>query len=360
MWWKHPYFKYITAFILFLIAVFFMQLLDVFSPFLTVFKTLFYPILIAGFLFYLTRPVVEWLSRKLSIPIIASIFILFAVIGVTLATIGQVLFSTIRSQVEDISHLPSKLGEMAEEARKSLEGSDMGMLSTNSLKQQVTQYVSNLGQSISDHFAQTFTTVAGAATVIIIVPFVLFFFLKDGRKFVPFLTKPFSGEKREEATSLFRKLDATISAYIIGQATVAFVDGVLMYIGYLIIGLDYALVLGLFVVVTAIIPFFGPIIGVVPAVVVALMQDPVTAIYVLATLVIVQQLEGNLVAPLVLGQRLHIHPLTIILLLVVAAPLGGFIGMVIAIPLYSVGKVLIYNFYRYFQMYRESRKEAEA
>ncbi|SDJ51262.1 AI-2E family transporter [Salimicrobium halophilum] len=358
MWWRHPYFKYITAFILFLIAVFFMQLLDMFSPFLTVFQTLFYPILIAGFLFYLTRPVVEWMSRKMSIPILASIIILFTVLGALIATAGRLLATTIQEQVEDISHLPSKLGETAEKARKGLEENDMGMLSTNSLKQQVTQYVSNLGQDISEHFAQTFTTVAGAATVIIIVPFVLFFFLKDGRKLVPFLTKPFSGKKREEATSLFRKLDATIAAYIIGQATVAFVDGVLMYIGYLIIGLDYALILGLFVVMTAIIPFFGPIIGVVPAVVVALMQDPVMAIYVLAILVIVQQLEGNLVAPVVLGQRLHVHPLTIILLLVVAAPLGGFIGMVIAIPLYSVIKVLLYNFYRYFQMYRESKEDA--
>ncbi|SIS49428.1 AI-2E family transporter [Salimicrobium flavidum] len=358
MWWRHPYFKYITAFILLLITIFFMQLLNIFGPFLTAFQTLFYPILIAGFLFYLTRPIVEWLSRKFSIPIIGSIIILFAFVGGVLATAGRVLASTIQQQVEDISHLPSKLGEMAEEARQGLEGKDMGMLSTNSLKQQVTQYASNLGQDIGNHFAQTFTTVAGAATVIFIVPFLLFFFLKDGRKLVPFLTSPFSGTKREEATALFRKLDETLSAYIIGQMTVALVDGILMYIGYLIIGLDFALILGLFVAVTAIIPFFGPLIGVVPAVVVALMQDPVMAIYVIAILIIVQQLEGNIVAPVVLGQRLHIHPLTIILLLVVAAPLGGFIAMVIAIPLYSIIKVLLYNFYRYFQMYRESKQSS--
>ncbi|PBB05096.1 AI-2E family transporter [Salimicrobium humidisoli] len=358
MWWKHPYFKYITAFILLLITIYFMQLLNIFSPFLTLFQTLFYPILIAGFLFYLTRPVVEWLSRKLSIPLLASILILFAAVGGLIAAGVSLLASTIEEQAKNISKLPDQLSKTAEEARQGLEGKDMGMLSTNSLKQQVSKYASSLGQDIGEHFAETFSTVAGAATVIIIIPFVLFFFLKDGRKLVPFLTSPFSGEKREEATRLFRRLDETVAAYIIGQATVAFVDGVLMYISYLIIGLDYALILGLFVVVTAIIPFFGPILGVIPAIVVALTQAPIMVIYVLVALIVVQQLEGNIVAPVVLGERLHIHPLTIIFLLIVAAPLGGFIGMVIAVPLYSVIKVLLYNFYRYFQMYQESKKRS--
>ncbi|KHE67777.1 hypothetical protein LD39_16125 [Halobacillus sp. BBL2006] len=79
------------------------------------------------------------------------------------------------------------------------------------------------------------------------------------------------------------------------------------------------------------------------------MQDPAMALYVIIIIIIVQQLEGNLVAPLVLGNRLHMHPLTIILVLIVAAPLFGFIGMVIAVPLYAVTKIVLKDLYKMYQ-----------
>ncbi|SHN09148.1 AI-2E family transporter [Gracilibacillus kekensis] len=354
MWWKGSYFKYITALILLLITIFFMKLMNMFDPFLTIFKTLFYPILIAGFLFYILRPVVEFISDKLHVPNVVAIVITFISVGGILYGAGYFLASTIRKEVEDFSHLPSKLREMADKAKMEVEKKDMGLLSPNSIEHEITKYFSNLTQRMGEHFTEIFTTVMGAATLMIIVPILVFFFLKDGNKFKLFATKFLKDEKKQEAKSLLSKVDKTIAAYIIGQVTVAFVDGVLMYLGYLIIGIPYALLLGIFVMVTAVVPFFGPIIGVIPALIVALMQDPVMAIYVLIILIVVQQLEGNLVAPTVLGSRLKVHPLTIILLLVIAMPLAGFIGMVIAVPLYAVGKVLAINLVKYIKLYRDT------
>lgn len=351
MWWKHPYFKFVVASILALILIFFMRELHILTPFFTVFKTLFYPILIAGFLFYIIRPVVDWLSRTFTLPVVASVSIVFVVIGAIIAGLGRMLASTIQNQVNNISSLPNQLQEMTDKAQQEIDKKDMGLLSMSRIEQEVTQYFSELGQRFGTHITDIFTTVAGAATTMLIIPFLLFFFLKDGRKLVPFLTRGLKGKKNEEAHRLFERLDETVSSYIIGQMTVAAVDGVLMYVSYLIIGLDYALLLAFFVVITAVIPFFGPIMGVVPAVLVALVQDPMMVFYVLIALIIVQQLEGNLVAPVVLGQKLNVHPLTIILLLVVAAPLAGFIGMVIAVPVYSVAKVLVKSGYRYWRLY---------
>ncbi|MCA0972140.1 AI-2E family transporter [Halobacillus litoralis] len=353
MWWKHPYFKFISAAILALILIFFMRELNMISPLITVFKTLFYPILIAGFLFYIIRPIVDWLAKVFTIPVVVSTSIVFAVIAGILALLGRLLFTTIQNQVNDLSTLPSKLQSMTEELQQEVEKKDMGMLSVQSMQQEVTQYFGDLGQRITTHMTDIFTTVAGAATTLLIIPFLLFFFLKDGSKLVPFLTRGLTGRKNEEAYRVLEKLDRTLSNYIIGQITVATVDGILMYIAYLIIGLDYALVLAIVVVFTAVIPFFGPILGVVPAVFVALVQDPMMVIYVLVALIIVQQLEGNLVAPVVLGQKLNVHPLTIILLLVVSAPLAGFIGMVIAVPLYSATKVLVKSAYRYWHLHEK-------
>jgi predicted PurR-regulated permease PerM len=107
-----------------------------------------------------------------------------------------------------------------------------------------------------------------------------------------------------------------------------------------------------------IVPFLGPLIGIIPAVFVALMSgEPFMAVKVLVVLLVVQQLEGNLVTPNIMGNRLNIHPLTIILLLLIAAALYGFIGILIAIPLYAVLKTLLHNV-RLFNRLRKKRQIA--
>ncbi|RWZ58055.1 AI-2E family transporter [Halobacillus fulvus] len=349
MWWKHRYFKIMTGFILLLIAIFLLNKLHVFSPLMTIFSTLFYPILIGGFFFYLLRPIVNMLSKKL--PPVLSIFIVFSALTGLISLGVWFLAGKIQEQVNNIASIPEEISKMAEDAGKEVEKRDMGMVSVNEISNRVTQYFGELTQQIGSNLSEVFSAVAGATTIVIIVPIILFFLLKDGDRMIPFLTQWIPEPKKQEVKRLLCNMDDTLSSYIIGQFIVATVDGVLMYIGYLIIGLDYALVLGLFVVVTAIIPFFGPIIGVIPAFVVALMQSPTLGVYVIILLIVVQQLEGNLVAPVVLSNKLDVHPLTIILLLVVAAPLFGFVGMVIAVPLYAVLKVFVKDAYRYYNLY---------
>ncbi|WP_079525951.1 AI-2E family transporter [Halobacillus hunanensis] len=350
MWLRHPFFKYITAVILVLICIYFLHILHFFQPVQTIIGTLFYPILIAGFLYYLIKPFVKFLSKSKYIPEVAAILIVFAAIAGLLYAGFAYLAGTIQKQVSSITNLPSKLKETAQQTEQVIQSNNLGILSVGELRQKMTSFFGSLTQQISDHLTGVVSTIAGAATVLVIIPFVLFYFLKDGDRLIPFLLKSIPEKHKMEGENLLKNIDQTLAAYIIGQITVAVVDGVLMYVGYLLIGLDYALVLALFVIITAVVPFFGPIIGAIPALVVALSQDPIMAVYVLIILVVVQQLEGNLVAPVVLGNRLNLHPLTIILLLVVAAALYGFIGMVIAVPLYSVLKVVLKNLVQFLKL----------
>ncbi|UOQ92090.1 AI-2E family transporter [Halobacillus shinanisalinarum] len=350
MWINHPFFKYITGTILILICIYFLEKLNFFVPVTTLMGTLFYPILIAGFLYYLLKPFVRMVSKVKFVPDVGAILIVFAVIAGLLFVSIRFLADTIQKQLTNITNLPQELKGTAQETQKAIEKNDIGMLSTGQIRQKATSFLGDITQLMSDHITEIVTTLAGATTVLVIVPFVLFYFLKDGDRFVPFLLRFIPAENEGEGRKVLRNIDETLAAYIIGQITVAVVDGILMYIGYLIIGLDYALVLGIFVALTAVVPFFGPIIGAIPAIVVAMTQDPMMALYVLIILVVVQQLEGNLVAPVVLGNRLKVHPLTIILLLIVAAALYGFIGMVIAIPLYSSLKVTLKNLYQFYRL----------
>ncbi len=351
MWIKHDFFKYITGIILLLICFFFLTELDLVKPVKTIIGTLFYPVLIAGFLYYAIKPVVKLIKKIPYIPDLAAILIVFLAIAGILYTGFTFLANPIQNQVSEFSkELPEKLKESAKEAEKMMEKNDMEMLSLENLRQKATGYLGNLTQNLGDHIMQVVSALTSATTVLVIVPFVLFYFLKDDHKLKPFLLKLIPNKHHGEGEKVLRNIDKTLSAYITGQIIVAVVDGVLIYVAYLIIGLPYALMLALFVMITAVVPFFGPIIGVIPALVVALTQEPILALYVIIAMIAVQQLEGNLVAPVVLGKRLNVHPLTIILLLIVAAALYGFIGMLIAIPLYSVIKVIVKNFYEFYRI----------
>ncbi|QHE52702.1 AI-2E family transporter [Pontibacillus sp. HMF3514] len=355
MWIKHPYFKYVTGTILFLILIYFLNLLDILAPFKIAISTLFFPVLIAGFLYYILKPIVRLIRKIKFIPEEVAILSVFAAIAGLLFISGKLFAQKISTQFSDITQkLPKQLKETANKAQETIEKHDMGMLSVNQLRQEASSYLSGITQNLGENISQIASALTGATTVLVVVPFVLFYFLKDDNRFIPFILNFVPKKYQDEGAKVFHDISVKLSGYIIGQITVAVVDGVLMYIGYAIIGLPYALLLAIFVMVTAVVPFFGPILGVLPALVVALTQQPAMLLFVLITLVIVQQIEGNLVAPLVLGNKLNIHPLTIILLLLVAAALYKFIGMLIAIPLYAVVKVTVLDLYQFYKRHKKT------
>lgn len=126
-----------------------------------------------------------------------------------------------------------------------------------------------------------------------------------------------------------------------GLIVVCLFVGVSVYIGLLIIGLDYALLLAAVAMVMDVIPYFGPVLGTIPALIVGLMVSPWTALKVLIMVVVIQQLESHLVSPMVLGKKLNIHPVTIIVILLTAGSMAGVLGLVLGVPIFAVSKVLV-------------------
>lgn len=131
----------------------------------------------------------------------------------------------------------------------------------------------------------------------------------------------------------------------------------MLLIGYLIIGLDYAFLLALIGVVTNVIPFLGPYIAVTPAIIIALFQDPIMAVYVAIIMLIAQQIEGNLITPNVMGNALSVHPLTVITLILAAGNIAGIWGVILAIPFYAVVKTIVINIYEKRQEIKETATE---
>ncbi|TWT24747.1 AI-2E family transporter [Planomicrobium sp. CPCC 101110] len=358
MWIRKPFFEYATAILFAVVILFFLGRIDyVWIPFKIIIATIFAPILIAGLLYYMIRPFLRLLMRYM--PKNAGIVILFMLMVLVITTLVYYFGPLIKSQVEGLAELaPERVEEVTEESGEALSQIQFGGVSGTELKNQALGHIKNLSDGLMENVLGIFTMVMNVALVLIIVPFILFFLLRDDEKLVPHLMKYLSEDRRPEGRKVLKDADQALSTYIVSQVIVAVVVGVLMYIGYVIIGLEYALTLAVFAMFLNIVPFLGPMIGVVPALFVALISpEPFMALKVLAVLFVVQQLEGNLVTPNVMGSRLNIHPLTIILLLLVSAALYGFIGLLIAIPSYAVLKTLVHNF-RLFMRLRRKREIA--
>ncbi|BBP92005.1 hypothetical protein BsIDN1_56230 [Bacillus safensis] len=133
--------------------------------------------------------------------------------------------------------------------------------------------------------------------------------------------------------------------------------GVACFIGYLLIGVKYALILGIIIAVTNVIPYLGPYLGAAPAVLIAFLDSPGKAVVTVIVILVVQQIDGNVISPLIIGKRLNTHPLTIILLLIGAGSFGGILGMIFAVPVYALLKAITLNIVRLVQLRQRSRKE---
>jgi predicted PurR-regulated permease PerM len=146
------------------------------------------------------------------------------------------------------------------------------------------------------------------------------------------------------------EMNHQISSYIRGQIVISFCIGGLLYIGYLIIGLDYSLVLAVIAACTSIVPYLGPAIAITPALVVAMVTSPVMLLKMLVIWTIVQLIEGKFISPQIMGKTMHVHPITIIFVIITAGNLFGMIGIILAVPGYAILKVISTHLFRWFKL----------
>ncbi|QKS71184.1 AI-2E family transporter [Paenalkalicoccus suaedae] len=311
-------------------------------------------IILGGVLYYILRPLVHLLNKKL--PKVVSILLIFAAFAGLLALLIRVVGPIIVEQTTElVNNFPSIIRQVERWINETLASDWVQVIQNEPIFEQfdpsvITDNLSNILASAGGSILSGIGMLFSVVTVIVLIPFVLFFLLKDGNKFPDSVLKILPSDQHKEGRKIMSDMDNTISAYIQGQAIVSVFVGVFAYIAYLIIGLDYSLILALVAMFTNLIPFIGPFIGTAPAVVVGFFNDPLTAVWVIVAIVIIQQIESNLISPNVMGHKLQMHPLTIILLLVIAGNLAGLIGLIFAIPTYAISKVLVQNIYRLLKL----------
>ena len=334
--------------VLTIIGVFFiLQMPNVFKPVLKMVSAILLPLIVAGFFYYMFNPVVLFLEKHRISRVYGYFFTLVFLIILVVLTVMNVIPQLVEQTIQLTKNIPlyaeesskwvNELGQREEFkginleeqlATANLSFSDI----FNFILVSFTSSVSKLISFMMQFFILLFT-----------VPFILLFMFKDGHKFIDALSHFFPQSIRGELRQTVKELNETLSAYISSTMLDAVIIGVLSFIAMVLINQPYALLLAVICGITNIIPYVGPFIGAIPAVLVALFVSPWQALYVALAILIIQQLDGNLIKPLLFGKTMNIHPLTIILVLIGAGSVAGIMGMLICIPVYGVMKTLILN-----------------
>lgn len=324
-----------------LILLVLIQLAPLFAPFIKIGKTLLLPVGIAFILAYLLHPLVEkmhdaGLSRTIAV------FIIFLLILGLITYLFTTGIPTLIHQVQLFLETLPKQMKVLEQATYEIEQQVNDL--PHPLRDQARDWSIQLGE-LGKHILEQIKTIAmfllTSMFSLLVIPFLVFYFLKDFDQ-IQRVTWYLTPKKwRSFLARYIKDVDHTIGSYIRGQLLVSLTVGLLSMIGLWVLGVPYPILLGLFIAFMDLVPFFGPIIGAIPAVILAFLDSWQLGAMTATVLFIIQQIESNVLSPIIVGKSLHLHPALLILALIVGAEVGGFIGMLLAVPILAITKVTL-------------------
>ena len=200
------------------------------------------------------------------------------------------------------------------------------------------------GNVLSGAFGFVYSTFGFAVTLFGVI-FVGAYLLVDVRRMKAAFLRATPHDYRPDARTLWGAFGYSLSKYLGGLALVLAIQGAISAVGLFLLGVPYALVLGAVVAIMAVIPYLGAWISGFLAVIVALTVSPTTALLTALLFLGIQQLEGNFLTPKIQGDTLHVHPILVFLAVIIGGGLGGIPGVIVAVPLLAVLRVL-FDFFR--------------
>ncbi|WP_391122192.1 AI-2E family transporter [Psychrobacillus sp. L3] len=356
---RNTFFTLIMLLLIGVVVMVYEKISFIFIPLTVFLGNVILPIILAVIAYYLLRPVLR-LIEKINIPRVWGILIIFLALIGLITLLVFLVFPFLKAQsIRLVEELPNYLIQLLNSLDTFLRTSfvaDYYLQFENDvmdLLKNVPTEISKLFQSTVASIASGITSIVGAVTSfilsIVMVPFILFYLLKDGEKLPQYIMKLFPPRMRDDLHSVFKNIDKQISSYIQGQILVSMCIGFMIYIGFTIIGMDYALLLGVIAMVTSVVPYLGPVIAITPAAIIALVTPHFMLIKLAIVWTVVQLVEGKFISPQIMGKSLHIHPITIIFVLITSGSLFGVPGVILGIPGYAILKVIVSHFYTLFK-----------
>jgi predicted PurR-regulated permease PerM len=309
---------------------------------------IFPPLILAGAIVFILNPFISLLQRR-GIPRVAGVALTYLGFLGVVVIIGLIMFPAIHDQQQNLSErwpsIRTKMERWVDDRADSLRGTPLEFD-----RQRITDAFSSTDVSVRDQLdrvAEVGVRVFHILLVLILTPIFAFYLLVD----LPHLKQVAEGlipdGARPEVLVLARRMNAAVGGFFRGQLVVALIVGILASVGLLIIGLPFWLLIGMLAGLFNIIPLVGPYIGGVPALVIALTtREPIIAVWVVVVMVAVQQIDNHFISPVVMHRVVKLHPVLVMLALLLGGTLGGFFGLLIAVPTTAVLKILVGHLWR--------------
>lgn len=306
------------------------------------------PFLISLIISYLLHPVVNWLVKiglKRTFAVVLIYLFFFLGTGLVIYIGTPALIEQFRDFSEHLPEIMQTFDRWLEhfEHHQSAwpdgirEGIEHGFAQIDHLISRWTiETVKNIGQFMR------------LTTVVMLVPFIVFYMLKDYEGFHERMMHFFPKKQRRKIDLLLREINDSLGNYVSGQLIVSLFVGILVYIGYLIIRFPYPLVFSFISMIFNIVPYIGPLLGTIPAMIIAITVSWKLALYVALVNIIVQTIEGNFLSPIIVGRSTHLHPLAIIIAILIGGELAGITGLILAVPFLVMLKVIMIHLVNHY------------
>lgn len=295
-------------------------------------------IMVSVILSYVLIPMRKFFERKLKMKKkTASVLIILLLIGIFVSCF-VVIIPSLFNEAESINNMIENIQDFFE-----------GTMESNSLNK--IPIVQNIydgalkrgNEFLNNYLSRSVDVLISISSNIIsyaVCPIMIYYLLSEGTEIYEKVLLILPTSKRSIIKKVVSDIDMVLSRYIASQLLLCAIIGVLTFILLIILKVKFPIWISILNGLFNIIPYFGPILGIIPAAVAALIDSPVKCMWVVIGMLIIQQIEGNILSPKITGDSTEIHPFAIIVLLLIGDELGGFMGMVLVIPIAVIIKVL--------------------
>ncbi len=335
----------IIKFIITVLAVLFF--IYIYKNFLMV-RTITLSILVAAMLAYFLNPMVKSVRKKLKISDTLAILTVFLIVILIFLILG---FTVFPKTISDIKNLIIKFPEYYKQTLESINDFFNQYELFKGINLDNELIIDNISKIYKKQTANAVNLLVNSAKNVmsfvfslVLTPIFAFYFLKDKDKIKEKFKAMIPEARKERLIRLFSNIHNDMTKYIIGKIKMAIFVGFATFIMLLALGVEFSFVIGIITCVADIVPYVGPLMGLIPAFVFAFIDSPIKALWIFILYILIQWVENNIVGPKILSKETGFHPIVVLFLLILGAALFGFLGMILSVPIALVIKT-VYNEY---------------
>ncbi len=318
---------------------------------------------------YLLNPFVTWVERKSNRVIAMAVLVLvllllvafIGLLGVQISSQFSVILSQVPNLLETVQEIPYRLGRLLdprfgntfEQVFVGLQGFIQGLV--RDFAPRLESQDGNSTQGI----LQTLVQLGGGGAQVGVIFILSIYFIYNFERYTRSFIRAFPHRHRPMIEDLTITAGQSVGGYVRGQLLIAVIVGILTIIGFSLVGVPLALALGVLTGICNLIPYLGPIIAMVPTVIVAFTEGNATIIGSVVVLLVVNQIDGNIISPMVMARTAEIDPVTVIVAILFGIAFFGLLGAVIAVPIAAFLKVLYTNYYIEGTWYKRPPQKAK-